>query len=132
VDSEGHRCTERRFLTLEHRTPFALGGPPTIQNLCLLCAAHNLQSARHVLGAAHIEAKIRERTRTAHTASTETQPEGKRPLDAPAQVLSSLLGLGFGRSEASTAVGHALGSEPGLDVERLLRKCLLSLVPKAS
>jgi 5-methylcytosine-specific restriction endonuclease McrA len=40
VDAEGHRCGERRFLTLEHRIPFALGGPPTLDNLCLLCRAH--------------------------------------------------------------------------------------------
>ena len=29
VDAEGRRCSERRYLTLEHRHPFALGGPPT-------------------------------------------------------------------------------------------------------
>jgi Holliday junction resolvasome RuvABC DNA-binding subunit len=46
-------------------------------------------------------------------------------------VLSSLCGLGFGRSEVSAAVGHALGSDPDLDVEQLLRKSLLLLVPKA-
>lgn len=52
-------------------------------------------------------------------------------LDAPARVVSSLCDLGFGRSEASAAVGHALGNAAGLDVEQLLRKCLLLLVPKA-
>jgi hypothetical protein len=135
VDSQGCRCAERRFLTLEHRTPFALGGPPTLENLCLLCSAHNLASARQVFGAQHSEAKIRERTQVARAGGTETQPEAQPvsepPLQAPAQVLSSLCGLGFGRSEASAAVGHALGREPGLDVEQLLRKCLLLLVPKA-
>jgi hypothetical protein len=131
VDSQGCRCAERRFLTLEHRTPFALGGPPTLENLCLLCSAHNLASARHVFGAQHIEAKIRERTRVARAAGTEPQPEKEPLLQVPAQVLSSLCGLGFERSEASMAVGHALGNEPGLDVEQLLRKCLLLLVPKA-
>ena len=131
VDSQGCRCAERRFLTLEHRTPFALGGPPTLENLCLLCSDHNLASARQVFGAQHIAAKIHERTRVARTVSTETQPESEPPLHAPAQVLSSLCGLGFGRSEASAAVGRVLGREPGLDVEQLLRKCLLLLVPKA-
>lgn len=41
-DEQGRRCTERRFLTIEHRVPFALGGAPTLENLCLLCASHNL------------------------------------------------------------------------------------------
>ena len=128
VDSQGCRCAERRFLTLEHRTPYALGGPPTLENLCLLCSAHNLESARQVFGPAYIESRIRGRERNITTA---TQPESTSPLEPPAQVLSSLCGLGFGRSEASAAIGHALGSEPGLDVEQLLRKSLLLLVPKA-
>jgi Holliday junction resolvasome RuvABC DNA-binding subunit len=46
--------------------------------------------------------------------------------------LFSLTSLGFARKEASAAVGQALGREPGLDVEKLLRKCLLLLIPKAS
>ena len=37
-DAEGRRCTERRFVTVEHRHPFALGGPPTLENLCLYCS----------------------------------------------------------------------------------------------
>jgi hypothetical protein len=131
VDSRGSRCVEWRFLTLEHRTPFALGGPPTLDNLCLLCSAHNLASAREIFGAAHVEAKIRESTRVARNVGTETQLESEPPLQAPAQVLSSLCGLGFGRSEVSAAVAHALGSDPDLDVEQLLRQSLLLLVPKA-
>lgn len=109
IDGEGHRCPERRFLTLEHCRPFALGGPPTLENLCLLCGAHNLESARQVFGEAQIEAKIHE-----------------------SRVLASLCSLGFARSEASAVLGQVLASEPGVDVEQLLRKSLLLLVPKAS
>ena len=36
--------------TLEHIVPFALGGLPTVENLCLLCTAHNAHSARKVFG----------------------------------------------------------------------------------
>ncbi|HKY38036.1 MAG TPA: hypothetical protein VJN18_18970 [Polyangiaceae bacterium] len=132
VDGEGRRCAERRFLTIEHKTPFARRGPPTLENLCLLCSAHNLESARQVFGEAHIEAKIRARSPAARAGRTEVPATGTPPLEAPAKVLSSLCELGFGRSEAAAAVGQALGSEPGLDVEQLLRKCLLLLVPKAS
>ena len=131
VDDVGRRCAERRFLTLEHRTPFALGGPPTIQNLCLLCAAHNLENARQVFGKPHIETKIRAKLRAAGAGGAQTQPAKLQPLETPAKVLSSLKSLGFARKEASAAVGQALASEPGLDVEQLLRKCLLLLIPKA-
>ena len=62
----------------------------------------------------------------------EIRAEYKEPLEAPAQVLSSLCSMGFRRNEASAAIGQALGSEPGLKVEQLLRQCLVLLVPKAS
>jgi hypothetical protein len=112
-------------LTIEHRTPFALGGPPTLENLCLLCSAHNLENARQVFGAQHVENKIEERRRMSPTT---------RSLDADQQVLATLCGLGFGRTEAWTAIEQVLGHAPGLAHEReaLLRACLLLLVPKAS
>ncbi|HKY40894.1 MAG TPA: hypothetical protein VJN18_33395, partial [Polyangiaceae bacterium] len=129
IDGEGRRCAEQRFLTIEHRTPFALGGPPTLENLCLLCRAHNLENARQVFGEPHIEAMIHARTQAGQT---EPAPARKQPLEAAGKVLSSLGSLGFRRSEALAAIGQALGSEPDLDVEQLLRQCLLLLVPKAS
>jgi len=55
VDGEGRRCAERRSLTLEHRTPFALGGPATRANLCLHCSAHNLENVRQVFREPHID-----------------------------------------------------------------------------
>ena len=58
TDAAGRRCQERRFLTLEHRHPFALGGPPTIENLCLLCSAHNAHAARRVFGEAYIASRL--------------------------------------------------------------------------
>jgi hypothetical protein len=131
VDGEGRRCPERRFLTLEHRTPFALGGPPTLENLCLLCNAHNLENARQVFGEPHIEAKIRAKMRAAGAGARQMRPAEPQPLETPAKVLSSLTSLGFARKEASAAVGQALASEPGLDAEHLLRRCLLLLIPKA-
>jgi hypothetical protein len=133
VDAEGQRCRERRFLTIEHRTPFALGGSHTLDNLCLLCAAHNLESARRVLGESLIEAKIRARTKEPSRPSHErTASAPPPPLDAAAKLQAALSQLGFRRSEASAAVGRALGCGSGLDVEQLLRECLLSLAPAAS
>jgi hypothetical protein len=48
VGTEG-RCLERSRLELHHRVPFADGGPATIANLELRCAAHNrYESEIHV------------------------------------------------------------------------------------
>ena len=60
VDEEGNRCSAREALTIEHREAFALGGEATAENLCLLCAAHNRHTARHVFGEEHVERKIAE------------------------------------------------------------------------
>jgi len=132
VDGEGHRCAERLFLTIEHKTPFALSGPPTLENLCLLCSAHNLGNARQVFGESHIEEKIRARKPPVRAGIAEKNPPEIPPLEASGKVLASLSSLGFRRNDASAAIGQALGREPSLDVEQLLRQCLLLLVPKAS
>jgi hypothetical protein len=57
VDARGQRCSERRFITIEHREPFARGGPATLDNLCLLCNAHNGMRAREEFGEGHVAAK---------------------------------------------------------------------------
>lgn len=41
VASDGHRCAERGNLEFHHRHPLARGGPTTVDNLTLLCAAHH-------------------------------------------------------------------------------------------
>ena len=40
------RCTERGFLEFHHRVPFAAGGTSTVENVALLCHAHNAMLAR--------------------------------------------------------------------------------------
>jgi hypothetical protein len=56
-DALGRRCEERRFLTLEHRHPYALGGEPSVENLCVLCQAHNSYAAVNVFGEGYIAAR---------------------------------------------------------------------------
>jgi hypothetical protein len=41
VDAQGRRCPERHRLEYHHRRPFGLGGGADVDNICLLCAAHN-------------------------------------------------------------------------------------------
>jgi hypothetical protein len=49
VGPEG-RCAERGFLEYHHREPFAVGGRTTVENLQLLCRAHNGFEAREYFG----------------------------------------------------------------------------------
>jgi hypothetical protein len=41
VGRNGCRCTEQGFLELHHVTPYATGGPATVENIQLRCRAHN-------------------------------------------------------------------------------------------
>jgi len=63
VNAEGRRCSERRFLTIEHRQPFAQGGPATPDNLCLFCKSHNGYAAEQVFGKEFIQKKRESRAR---------------------------------------------------------------------
>ena len=103
----------RRFPRPEQ--PHALNGPSTVENLSLLCAAHNAQSARKVFGEQHIEKKRRERAESAQT---------------EAKVCSALCRLGFRKQEVLGALAK-LGTRQAEDLapEPLLRACLASLVP---
>ena len=54
VSQDGRRCTETRHLHFDHKVPFALGGSSTVDNLRLLCPAHNRLEATKVFDAARI------------------------------------------------------------------------------
>jgi hypothetical protein len=41
VDERGRRCPERYRLEYHHRVPFGRGGGRTLDNICLMCHAHN-------------------------------------------------------------------------------------------
>jgi len=52
---DGGRCTfencgSSHYLQYDHRFPFALGGAHTVENLRLLCAAHNRSAAQDAFG----------------------------------------------------------------------------------
>jgi len=49
----GCRCTARAFLQVHHEQPWARGGQETVDNLRLLCAAHNQLLAERDFGMVH-------------------------------------------------------------------------------
>jgi hypothetical protein len=50
VGPNGHRCSDRAFLELHHKTPHAVGGEPTVENVELRCRRHNGYEARAYFG----------------------------------------------------------------------------------
>jgi hypothetical protein len=155
VDAEGRRCSERRFTTIEHRFPFALGGTSLdVDNLCLLCGAHNHYTARQAYGAQYIARKVRERTRTRRADAGAGADDGGNADGVGAdgvgadgvgadggggadssddaamreQVLGALCGMGFRRKDACAALaGIASGDCDG--ARELLREAMQRLTP---
>jgi hypothetical protein len=50
VAPDGHRCGERAFLELDHRQAWAKGGGESVENLRVLCRAHNRLRAEREFG----------------------------------------------------------------------------------
>jgi hypothetical protein len=59
VGPDGHRCTKRTQLEFDHIVEFALGGEATVENIRLLCKAHNQHAAEQTYGAAFMDQKRR-------------------------------------------------------------------------
>lgn len=57
VGTDGHRCTSRERIEFDHREPVAKGGAATVENVRLLCHAHNQYEAERVLGEGFMRAK---------------------------------------------------------------------------
>ena len=62
IDREGRGCGSTRRLEFDHVIPLAHGGKTTIENLRLLCRAHNQYEAERVFGRELVEEKRRSRT----------------------------------------------------------------------
>jgi hypothetical protein len=54
---DGRRCGARRFLQLDHVTPWAVEGQSSVENLRLRCRAHKLHAARLYFGVGFIRRK---------------------------------------------------------------------------
>ncbi|MEO7033724.1 MAG: hypothetical protein ABI548_07580 [Polyangiaceae bacterium] len=68
VSRDGRRCNCRVFLEMDHCTPFAVNGAPTILNLRLRCRAHNQWHAVRYFGRKYVAAAIARSQRTSERA----------------------------------------------------------------
>ena len=67
VSKDKRRCAETKNLHFDHKDPFALGGCSTVDNLRLLCPAHNRLEATKVFGAARIASIVQVAKNEAHS-----------------------------------------------------------------
>lgn len=144
VDAEGRRCSERRFITIEHRVPFGMGGSSLDrENLCLLCGAHNQFTAQRAYGREYMKRKRNENagrrrnSTSAKVAATASEARPTPPLArdeaaneqraVDARVLAALCGMGFRKHDASLAIEEL--QQEGLDAPSLLRAAIQRLTP---
>ena len=84
---DGQRCGNTWQVELDHIRPAALGGPSTVENLRILCRAHNALSAEHAFGREHMEACRNKATRTAvvtsSSGSSGAAPAASEPASSP-------------------------------------------------
>ncbi len=94
VSADGQRCEARRFLEIDHIQPFAKGGADSIENLRLLCNAHNLHAARSSFGRTYLRYAIgRKRDRTLSRGfdwvATPHRPAQSRAASSSTRFMSS-------------------------------------------
>ena len=148
----GERCRARAWLEIDHRHARALGGVGTLENLRLLCAAHNHYEAERTFGRAHIEEKIAERRAAADRRAAERRAADRRGAtgvardpriaqaigasttrpaqsDVHATLKSALVGLGFRAKEVERAILTLPNDSATTPIEGLLRIALATLTP---
>jgi hypothetical protein len=139
VSASGVRCTERGFLERDHRTPVALGGQPTVDEIRHLCHAHDQYEAKRRLGADFMRAKrqqaMAERAAAAAAAAPPRVVEPAvaavvtRPFDA--DVTEALCTMGFKPSEAQRAMARS-ATRPATTFEERIRAALAELCSRPS
>jgi hypothetical protein len=73
VSAGGKRCSERGFLEVHHHDqPYARGGEATVENLRLVCRAHNALFAERDFGRAFMRSK---RTQTREPSASSARNE---------------------------------------------------------
>jgi hypothetical protein len=130
TSDNGERCGERGFLEIDHILPVPLGGKPTLDNLRLLCRAHNQYEAERKLGADFMDAK-RKQAKAARdrqpivTERTETLPTPTGRAFEP-ELVEILMSLGYKSAEAKRAVANTADTNAAT-LEDRLRTALASL-----
>ncbi len=123
VGDNGRRCESRALIEFDHRVPLAKGGQTTVDNLRLLCRAHNQFEAKRAFGAGFIESKRAQAAaeRTEHAAKVERAQE----------LLPWVRSLGVPKAEALDLCIHH-GDIPGATLEERLKAVLKHLAPRGT
>jgi len=109
VSPEGRRCESSTRLEFDHMIEFALGGETAVENLRLLCRAHNQHTAEGTFGREFIRRKrdaSNQRPRSARSRNLPSAREERAKVQARA-LAAELSRQGFTRDEVGRAVAYS-------------------------
>lgn len=107
----GRRCTVSGRVEFDHVIPVARGGLASVENLRLLCRAHNQYEAERLMGADFMERKRESNEK---------------------DVVAALRSLRARPAEAKAAAGHAMRIAPDASLEEQIRIALRWFRPKGT
>ena len=118
-DAHGERCQERRWLELDHIVPKAREGASDLQNLRVVCRAHNRLYAEQAFGREHVARRIYLRQRR------------REEDDALDVVRAALTSMGFRATEVRRTMTDAFPPDMGAlpPKPEMIRIALRRLVP---
>ncbi|MEQ1831736.1 MAG: HNH endonuclease [Candidatus Eisenbacteria bacterium] len=124
VSDDGQRCGSRHALQYDHIVAVADGGASTIENLRLLCPAHNQLEAERRFGKQTIADK-----RAASRSERVQAQEKKEQLKAPHEddVRAALTELGYNRAKVSIGLSAAATLPAEADTETRVKLALRAL-----
>jgi len=118
VGENGKRCGARKFLEFDHIVPLARGGKSTVENLRLVCRAHNQHAAERAFGAEFMQKK-REEAQAAKPPAPDFRDD----------VIRGLRILGVSAREAQIVVERS-GALEQTTIEESMRAALKCLGPR--
>ena len=118
VGENGKRCSARKFLEYDHIIPLARGGKSTVENLRLVCRAHNQHAAEQALGAEFMKKK-----------REEAQAARPQVPDFRDDLIRGLRSLRIGAREALIVVERS-GALKCPTIEEAMRTALRCLGPR--
>jgi 5-methylcytosine-specific restriction endonuclease McrA len=137
VSADGHRCEERSKLEMDHIVPVAKGGASTVDNLRLLCRAHNRHAADRVFGRDHMKARreVAQRHRAAERfykrADRERVEKRRAEIERQREELGEAFhNMGYRSAEVERALG-CCATRPEAPPEERIRYALSFMPPRA-
>jgi 5-methylcytosine-specific restriction endonuclease McrA len=136
VSADGHRCGERGKLELDHIVPVAKGGDSTVENLRLLCSAHNRHAAEREFGKEHMQARREEAKRHRAAARFHKQAERERIAKRKSEIERqreelgvAFRNLGWHGDKLERALG-CCATRPEATIEERIRYALSFMAPQ--